>query len=316
MPSSTTLPNPDVALALTPLHLAQIICLSDPSRPTWVIARHARSWERLLETRPDLVFRPLDVRESLLAAVTSARQPFDALHAVPWNRFALRLERAALKSGGAVTVIEDGIGNYRPPKPLGGRERLLALAFSVLDRTIYAEHPAARPERPGLRLVSMIPERSAAGLRAEQLDPGPLRTLIPAVAHHFAAFRALRGCPVFFDTNDATSGWIGRDRKIEILRELLPRERIVYFRHPFQSESMEGAIDGLIDMTAEAHGWAEMACAVMQPAVVYSTFSSAILALRHLFGLPVAHATFHTEFFARTGHPGYRVESAQAAVIA
>jgi hypothetical protein len=91
--------GPDIGLALQPLHLAQLICEADPARGMTVVARNAARWAPLLACRPDLLLVPVEDRAAVLASAQARRDPFTTVHAVPWNRTALRLERAALRAG-------------------------------------------------------------------------------------------------------------------------------------------------------------------------------------------------------------------------
>ena len=308
--------GPDIGLALQPFHLAQLICEADPERGMTVVARDAARWAPLLACRPDLTFVPVEDRAAVLAGAKARRDPFTVVHAVPWNRTAVRLERAALRAGGRVTLIEDGVGCYRKPQVLTLKQRLRQLAYRVLDGTRYAEHVAGRTGERNVRLVSLVPDRAAARPRPEPLDVQPFRALLPQLAEPFADFARWRGHPVFFDTNDVDSGWLSLTEKVALLRELLPPGPMVYFRHPFQTTSLVGHVDGLVDLTDAARGWNEMATFVIAPERIVSAFSSAAITLRHLFGLPVTHTTLHGAFLARTGAPGYAIGPDMAALIA
>lgn len=298
---------PDVGLALNPYHLYQIVALRDEARPLRLLGRDAAAWAPVLAAVPGLALVPLEEREREVARARRERQPFDAWHATPWNRTALRLEGAARRSGGRVNIVEDGIGNYRPPSPgpRPWRERALALALALRDGVRMADHPlcvAYDAERT--RLWSLSP-RHNPDPRVAPIDVAEARRRLAPCLSHFDHLAEFRGRPVFFDTNDTESGWIGFRTKVAILRQVLPREEILWFPHPAQRHHLPSALPNLVDMTGRTHSLNDLACWALRPGAVHSVFSSAAFVLRLMFGLEFETILLAREFSARTGHRAY-----------
>ncbi|PSC03724.1 hypothetical protein SLNSH_17420 [Alsobacter soli] len=306
----------DVALALQPLHLAQAICEIDPARGGVIILRGAQHLAPALACRRDITVAPIEDRHRVLRMLKACHDPFTAIHATPWNRTALRLERAALASGGKVTLVEDGIGCYRKAGSWTAEGLLRRAVHRVVDGGRYAPHVAMRTQERNVRLVSLWPEMAAASPRPEPLDPRPFQAVLPELSKPLAALAVYRGLPVYFDTNDVDSGWLTLEQKLAILKDILPRQRMVYFRHPYQRDSLAEHFDNLIDLTDQAKGWNEMAAYVIGAERMYSTFSSAALGLRRMFGVSIAHTTLHAQFLERTGAAGYEIGPDIARVIA
>ncbi len=316
MRSSSASASPDIALALTPLHLAQALCVREPSRPLLLLARQAAAWSNLLGPVEGDRWRPVEDRQTVTAAALRASGAFRLIHAVPWNRTALKLEYAALRSGGGIDLVDDGVGNYRQAPPWTWRERLKAAAHRAIDGRAYAEWPQRRAGMPGVVLHGIDPANSLLDPKPRGIDPAPLRAAWPALRRQFEHLAAHRGRPVFFDTNDVESGWYPYEAKRELLTRLLPRGPVVYFPHPFQQRRLAADLDNLIDLSGQTHEWNELACWYLQPEAVYSAFSSSVMALRWLTGGPVRHVPLHQAFFEATGHPSFSVDPNVARMLA
>ncbi len=303
-----------VAFCLSPYHLAQALAFYDGQSEMTVLTRHMEVYRHLLGEFPGLRLLSIDDRAALLRELKRARKPFDFYYATFWNRTALRMEKLALELGGRVHIFEDGIGGFGRPWPWHWRKVLSRIVFAILDGTRHADYivnKAFDPQRTFLysAMPSLaLPESAAKNLKVLPIDFSAFRAMLPRIARHFEHLKPYRGMPAFFDTNDCEGDWYPFKQKVEILRDVLPQEPLLYFPHPNQRFRATDHFPQLIDMTGKTHHWNEMACYYIDPSAIYSVFSTAAFALRHIYQLKFLNVLLFEEFHERTGHAGFSAE--------
>lgn len=293
-----------IGFCLTPFHLVQVLAFLDRRRRFRVLVPHATRYSELLRHRGDIEFISIEDRNRTFAAIKEGKEAFDFYYAVPWNRMALRFEKLALHRGGKVCMLEDGIGNYGEFLVKRGLRYWVArFAYWLLDGTRYCEDMKEKAEvSPTIEFYSVCAERSALAPRVRQIDFSALRMLLDSLRIHFKSLEPYRGLPVFFDTNDCEGGWYPFEQKVQILREVLPKEPILYLPHPYQRFHLPTYLPNLIDLTGKTHHWNELACYVLRPPRVYTVFSTAVISLRFVYGLEFESILLDRDFYNRTGN--------------
>ena len=295
----------DYGMALNPFHVLQMICLQPKGRSTRILTNRADGCRKLFGDIPGLEFLPVEARREELDKARDSKGSFDCYQAMPWNRSSLLFAKAALRSGGQVRFIEDGIGNYPSYKrPFEWRPALLRIAYWILDGTVRHDHFNNFKLTPGVIGYSVRPELAIVK-GVQKLDVAPLRTLLPNLERHFAHLEPFRGLPVFFDTNDCDNDWYPLDIKLELLKRLLPEGPVLYMPHPSQKIRLCDHLPNLIDLTGKTHGFNELACLVIRPPKIFSVFSTAALTLRYLLNLEFENVLLYQDFFKATGHPAF-----------
>lgn len=294
-----------VAYCMTPYHVLEALSFYDKSHPMIILALYGDRYAPLLAQLEGLRVYPIERRRQILRQLTDQREPFNFYFATVWNRTALLYEKAALRSGGHVNIFDDGAGVFMP---IGRDWRRYArkIAYALLDGTQYCDHPSEkRFDRARTTFHSVRPD--LAPFPAKPIDLPSLRGSLSRLEPHFSHLAQYKGLPVFFDTNDCDANWYPFERKVEILKALLPNEPILYMPHPAQHLSVVPHLPQLIDLSNQTHRWNELACLFLKPKAVYSTFSTAAFTLRHIFGLRFQNHFMHQEFYRRTGHRNFLI---------
>lgn len=298
----------DFAYCLSPFHLLQTLCLAKPDRQMTILSLHPDRYAGLLDFLPRVQFHPaVDWRP--LADQFRQSEPFDYYYAVPWNRPALRLEKLALAHGGHVGILEDGLANYRPDdRPRDLRYYLLRTAYRLVDGTQYCDsivRKRADPHRTTFYTIDA--RRSILGERATQIDFAAMPAIVDGLAPRFAHLDRYRGTPVFLDINDCEGGWYPFEKKIEILRSILPKEPMLYFPHPGQKLFLTEHFPNLIDMSGKTSNWNEMAIYFLAPDRIYSILSTSVLTLRDILKLKFENIQYFGTFWEQTRHPAFKL---------
>jgi hypothetical protein len=310
-----------VAYCLTPYHLLEALSFYENYSTMIILAMHGDHYAPLLTDLTELsaltVLR-IEERKNVLRQLVERKEKFDFHFATLWNRTALLLEQAALRSGGHVNIFDDGVGGFASgfrPNNKNWRRQAWRLAYALVDGTQYCQHPAEKRFDP-LRTTFHSVRPELALFPSRKIDLPRLRGLLDRLRGHFDHLGAYRGLPVFFDTNDCDNNWYPFEQKIEILKALLPNEPTIYLPHPGQRLSVVPHIPQLIDLSDQTHRWNELACYFLEPKAVYSTFSTCAFTLRHVFGLSFQNHFMHEEFHRRTGHRAFVVPPHKRAYFA
>ncbi len=294
-----------VGCCMTPYHVLETLAFYEDAEPMIIICRYADYYRPLLSDFPSLELVNIEDRRSVLERLEKSGERFDLYFATVWNRTALLLEKAALRSGGRINLIDDGAGGFGR-RGKDWRRHVRRVAYALLDGTQYCDHPSEKKYDPArTTFYSVVPELSSAPMKPQQIDLARLRGLLARVEPHFEHLKPYRGFPVFFDTNDCEAGWYPFEKKIEILRELLPNEPTIYLPHPAQRLDLVSHLPQLIDLRDQTHHWNEMACYFLKPKTVYSAFSTSAFTLRKIFGLSFTCKFLYEDFYKRTGHPSF-----------
>jgi hypothetical protein len=294
-----------VAFCMTPYHLLEALSFHDAASPMTVLAQHGDRYAPLLAEVAGLRVYSVESRREFLRTLIDSRERFDFYFATIWNRSALLYEKAALRSGGHINIFDDGAGCFGP---IGKdwRRPVRKLAYALLDSTQYCDHPSEkRFDRSRTTFHSVRPD--LAPFPSKQIDLPSLRNLLTRLREHFEHLAPYCGLPVFFDTNDCDNDWYPFDRKVEILRSLLPNEPTIYLPHPGQRLSIVRHLPQLIDLSDKVHRWNELACYFLQPKKVYSAFSTCAFTLHYVFGMSFENHFMHEEFYRRTGHRNFLI---------
>jgi hypothetical protein len=296
-----------VGYCMTPYHVLETLAFFSETAPMTIVCAHADHYREVLGDFDGLELIDMNDRRRLLTRLTAERTPFDFYFATVWNRTALLFEKTAMKSGGHINIIDDGAGGFNPAGT-DWRIYVRRIAYALLDGTQYCDNPKQKHfDRERTTFYSVVPELSAAPVKPLQIDMAALRNLLPRVERHFDHLRPYRGMPAFFDTNDCESGWYPFEKKIEILRDLLPDEPTIYLPHPAQRLSPVSDLPNLIDLGDQTRHWNEMACYFLRPKAVYSVFSTTAFTLRNIFGLTFENKYLFQEFYRRTGHASFNI---------
>jgi hypothetical protein len=97
-----------VAYCLSPYHLLEALSFYDPSGQMIILAKNGEHYAPLLAELSALTVLPIEERKNVLRELVERNEKFDFYFATLWNRTALLLERAALRSGGHVNIFDDG----------------------------------------------------------------------------------------------------------------------------------------------------------------------------------------------------------------
>jgi|HubBroStandDraft_6_1064221.scaffolds.fasta_scaffold192485_2 hypothetical protein len=297
-----------VAYCLSPYHLLEALSFYDPSGQMIILAKNGEHYAPLLAELSALTVLPIEERKNVLRELVERNEKFDFYFATLWNRTALLLERAALRSGGHVNIFDDGAsGGFDPVRRTwrDWRYPVRWLAFALVDGTQYCDHQQEKRYDPARTTFHSI-RPDLMPVPSKSVDLPALRGFLVRLKPHFDHLAEYRGLPVFFDTND--HDWYPFEQKVEILKSLLPNEPTIYLAHPDQRLSVVPHLPQLIDLTDKVHCWNELASFFIQPKAVYSTFSTCAFTLRHIFGLPFENHFMFEEFYRRTGSIGFVIK--------
>jgi hypothetical protein len=296
-----------VAYCLSPYHLLEALSFYDPSGRMIILAKHGEHYAPLLAELSGLTMLPIEERKNVLRDLAERNEQFDFHFATLWNRTALLFEKAALRSGGHVNIFDDGAsGGFDPIRRTwrNWRYPFLVLAYALIDGTQYCDHQQQK-RYDVVRTTFHSVRPDLMRIPAKPIDLPALRGFLTRLKPHFDHLAPYHGMPVFFDTND--TDWYPLERKVEILKALLPDEPTIYLPHPGQRLSVVLHLPQLIDLSDKVHRWNELASFFIQPKAVYSTFSTCAFTLRYVFGLTFENHFMFDEFYRRTGNENFLI---------